>query len=89
MKEFFKVLTFIGVTSVFGILFALLVLGAAAESREWEKFKVEHNCRVTGKMSGDTNVGYGVSTSGNSVTTINTTPDKTGWTCDDGVTYWK
>ncbi|HDU1551360.1 Uncharacterised protein [Klebsiella pneumoniae] len=32
---------------------------------------------------------YGVSTSGNSVTTINTTPDKTGWTCDDGVTYWK
>lgn len=26
---------------------------------------------------------------GNSVTTINTTPDKTGWTCDDGVTYWK
>ncbi|MCR2669607.1 hypothetical protein NSP01_24020, partial [Salmonella enterica] len=62
MKEVFKVITFIGVTSVFGILFALLVLGAAAESREWEKFKAEHNCRVTGKMSGDVNVGYGVST---------------------------
>ncbi|MGX1957076.1 hypothetical protein [Serratia proteamaculans] len=89
MKEFFKVLGVIGVAGVFGLLLCLLVLAAAAESREWEKFKSDHNCRITGKMDGDVNVGYGVSTSGNAVTTINTTPDKTGWTCDDGVTYWK
>lgn len=89
MKELFKVLSVIGIAGSFGVLLCLLILVYQEEAREWEKFKADYNCRITGKMEGDVNVGYGVSTSGNTVTTINTTPDKTGWTCDDGVTYWK
>jgi len=69
----------------FAVLMVLVVIGTVAEQQEWEKFKRLHQCHISGKMDGDVN--FGMSTSGNMVTTV--TPDKTGWTCNDGITYWK
>ncbi len=59
----------------------------------WEAFKVEHHCEITDKMAGnvDVNVGVALDTNGDlsQVVTVKETPSKTGWLCDDGVTYWK
>ncbi len=59
----------------------------------WETFKVEHHCKITDKMAGDVdvNVGLALNTDGDlsQVVTVDETPSKTGWLCDDGVTYWK
>lgn len=74
-------------------LFVLLFSFSVAENREWEAFRVQHACKVTQKMKGDVNVGIGTTVGGNGqvgvgpVTTVS--PDKTGWLCDDGVTYWR
>lgn len=64
---------------------ALVVYAAIAESRQWEEFSAAHDCKVTGRMSGD--VVSGVSSNGSAVTAV--TPDKTAYTCNDGVTYWR
>lgn len=71
------------------MLFILLCVAAWQEGEEWEQFKVQHSCKITGKMDGDLVVGFGTSSSGSMVTTVSTTDDKVGWTCDDGITYWK
>lgn len=88
--EFFWPLFWTGV--VLG-LFALLFSFSVAENREWEAFKVAHQCKVTQKVRGDVNVGVGTTVGANgqvSVTPITTvSPDKTGWLCDDGITYWR
>ena len=48
---------------------------------------------MTDKMDGDVdiNVGLALNTNGelSQVVTVDDTPSKTGWLCDDGVTYWK
>lgn len=78
-----------GVFAIFAtigaILFGLFVWAVIAEAREWETFRAAHECKIVGKMSGDVfntfdakgNVGIGF------------TSGKTGWSCNDGVTYWK
>lgn len=63
------------------------------EQKEWEKFYVEHNCKKVGHMRGDTQIGTGVGVTANgnvgTVITTTSTPDKDGYACDDGVTYWR
>lgn len=64
---------------------AFAMYACVDESNEWETFKVEHKCKVTGKMRGEMfntfdmkgNVGIG------------STSSKVAWTCDDGITYWR
>lgn len=70
-------------------VFVLGVVASVNSHDKWEAFRVEHNCRITGRMDGSTDIGFGLSTSGSLVTTTTSTPSRTGWTCDDGVTYWK
>lgn len=72
------------------ILLFIVFLGWAInedikERKEWEKFKVEHKCKVVAYISGSTfntidakgNIGVGA------------TDPKTGWLCDDGITYYR
>lgn len=74
-------------------LFPVLVVSSCQEAREWERFKVAHNCKVVGKMDGSvgTTVGPTFGANGKVGTGVGITsiPGKTGWQCDDGVTYWK
>lgn len=67
------------------IMFAL----ALHESSEWEKFKVEHKCRVVAKIDGEVFNTFGVDSNGMPTVGIGSTSSKTGWLCDDGVTYYK
>lgn len=62
---------------------------ASYDYESWKAFSAEHHCRVVGKMSGDVVVGTGLTANGQVTTTVGFTGDKTGYICDDGVTYWR
>lgn len=63
------------------------------ERERWDAFATAHACKKVGEISRSTQngIGYGVMSSGQTGTMITTTstPGKTGWVCDDGVTYWR
>jgi len=71
----------------------LLIWAKVEESRQWETFSAAHECKVVGQMSGSAQpgLGFGVAANGQVGTVITTTsiPSKTGYLCNDGVTYWR
>lgn len=67
------------------IVVGVVVYFAVQESNEWSQFKVDHHCKVVGKVSGES---FTTITTNGSVA-FGTTSGKTGWSCDDGVTYWR
>ena len=76
------------------IVFLVLILiaglyGSVEESKEWKKFQVDHKCEVVSKEKGSVGVGNSVSPSGGVGIVTISTPNKTGWLCDDGVTYYR
>ena len=66
-------------------LMAAIIYFAVKEGREWDEFRVTHECHQTDIQRG--NVSYGVGTDGQLVTIFS--GDKIGWLCEDGVTYWR
>jgi hypothetical protein len=78
---------------LFIILIPIGIYDSIQEQKEWYKFYVDHNCKKVGHIRGDTQMatGFGVTANGNVGTVITTTstPDKNGYACDDGVTYWR
>lgn len=86
------VLVVLIVASVAGLLW-LIVVSSARERAAWDAFKTEHRCRVVGKVAPETSIGSGVGfgSKGNIVPIMTTTytAEKTGWQCDDGITYWR
>ena len=71
------------------VLLFFMIRVALEEQAEWEKFKVEHQCKIVGRMSGDVFNTVGVTGNGQVAIGIGTTSSKTGYACDDGVTYWR
>lgn len=63
---------------------------AARETNAWNKWSAAH-CKVVGKMRGDTftTVGPAIGGSGGVAIGVGSTPGKTGYACDDGITYWR
>jgi hypothetical protein len=74
-------------------LIALGVVGAIEEEKQWKQFAVDHDCVKVEQIRGNvlTGLGYGMTTNGTMGTVVTTTvePDKIGWRCNDGVTYWR
>jgi hypothetical protein len=70
-------------------LFVFLVNEAIDSAARWEAFAAQHECKVVGKVSGSTSVGHDITASGKFGTVITSTPGKTGYLCNDGVTYWR
>lgn len=87
MRDAFPWLMF--VLGAFLVLF--LVLAAVEDQREWETFAATHECRVVGQMRGSTGTGVGpiIGGSGGVAVTSTYIPGKTGYACNDGVTYWR
>ncbi len=63
------------------------------ERAAWEAFKISQNCKVIAKARGSTGTGVTTTVGPNGSIgvgqTVVSTPDQTGWLCDDGVTYWR
>lgn len=67
------------------------VWGAIEDQRQWSAFSAAHACKIVGHMSGDTvtTVAPIIGGNGGIAVGVSSTPSKTGWQCDDGVTYWR
>lgn len=59
------------------------------KEREWERFAANHQCREVAKISGEMFNTLSFDAKGNTVVGIGVTSDKTGWLCNDGVTYYR
>lgn len=70
------------------LIIGLILWGSYLEFQQWEKFKTDHACVVTGRIAPSSSVGVGVGTNGSPAVVLISEPGKTGWLCDDGVTYW-
>lgn len=77
-----------GVLLVLGLM-AVLVAGSIYEQRDWNAFRIRHQCKVVAHIDGDTFNTYSFNAKGQMSVGIATTSDKQGWLCDDGVTYYR
>lgn len=77
------------IISAIVVLLILVIYLAVQEQRVWNQYIVDHACKVVGREKGHSSVGYGLMTNGTMGTVVTSTPSKTGWLCDDGVTYWR
>lgn len=75
------------------LLVSSMIYGLIKEDEAWAAFSVAHSCKKVGEVkdSIQTGVGIGMTASGQmgTVVTTSSTPSKTGWLCDDGITYWR
>ena len=76
-----------GVIAVLSLVVGVAIFAAAHDADKWQKFAAEHHCRVTQKMDGTLTVAPVIG--GNGGVVLNSTPGKTAYLCDDGVTYWR
>ena len=80
------------IATIIFILF-LIVFVTYKESKQWQEFSQAHNCKKVSYIKGSSNVGYGTSIMPNGQVGVGTViinnPDKTGYLCDDGITYWR
>jgi hypothetical protein len=69
------------------VLLAALILAmiifAVRDEQNWDRFKVDHNCKVVGKQAPQ--VIAGINSDGK--VGVGTTSGSTTWLCDDGVEY--
>lgn len=81
----FVLLIALGATILFTSLFFSVKDNNEAEWRDWAK----DHCKIVAKKDGSTTTGVGISLKGQAGLFIGGEPGQTGYSCDDGVTYWK
>jgi predicted secreted Zn-dependent protease len=67
------------------LLLGLAVYADVQDNKQWAKFSKVHHCKVTGKMDGSLINTF----NSNGSIGVGFTSDKTAFTCDDGLTYWR
>lgn len=58
---------------------------AVQEGREWEQFKLTHQCKVVAKRGGQ----LVMTTNSKGSVGTGVTSDETAYLCNDGITYWR
>lgn len=79
------------VSLLLALLLAFIIVGVQGmlrERREWNAYAGVH-CKVIGHMDGDIGVGNTFGGNGQVGVAVIATPDKIGYLCDNGITYWK
>lgn len=67
----------------------LAIYGALEEEKKWEAFKLLHECKQVSFQASQVTTGSGISSNGKpSIVTV-IIPSKTGWLCNDGITYYR
>ena len=75
----------LGLFGVGATFMGVAIVGSYFNERNWVEWATANDCKVSGHMAGD--LVTGLSSNGSVVTAA--TPDKTAYTCKDGVTYWR
>ena len=75
-------------------LVAVAIIGTAGyaafqEDKQWKEFAATHKCRKVAQIRGEVYLTTGIGSNGQMITGTATTSDKTGYLCDDGVTYYR
>jgi hypothetical protein len=73
------------VLAMFGGLVALMV----ADDNQWQAYKAAHACKVVAHVTGDVFSTVAPTSNGGIAVGVGTTSGKTGWLCDDGITYFR
>lgn len=83
---------FVFIAALMAVIVLLIVavsMEEAKERKKWEAFRVEHSCKIVGRMQGHTSTGIAAGSNGGTAVVSTSEPGKIGWLCDDGVTYWR
>jgi hypothetical protein len=67
----------------------LAIWSRSEEQKQWNAFALQHKCKAVAHISGDVFNTVGVGANGQVAIGIGSTPDKTGYLCDDGQTYYR
>lgn len=73
---------------LFVALVAFISLSLVEEGK-WREFMIDHDCKKVGEIAPSTSSGFGVSSNGSVSFVPISNPGKTGYACNDGVTYWR
>jgi hypothetical protein len=88
--EDFRTMTVIAIIAgIFAGLIPLAIGLAVQDERDWRQWSSAHHCRMIGRTGPTAAFGPSVSADGRIGTTMLVTGGKTGWLCDDNVTYWR
>lgn len=60
-----------------------------ADEAAWKAWAREHECRVVGRERASVASTTGVNSAGAVVSGVTVVPGRTGYACNDGVTYWR
>ncbi|NOT66708.1 MAG: hypothetical protein HOP06_11945 [Methylotenera sp.] len=66
-----------------------LGLAIVEAENDWQQFAEAHECKKVAHINGDVFNTFGSDSKGNMTVGIGSMPDKTGWLCNDGVTYYR
>lgn len=77
------------ISGLIGLLLSTGLYGAYLSEKEWQQFKLAHNCKVVTHVSSQTFNTIGIGTNGQATIGVGTIPSQKGWLCDDGVTYYR
>lgn len=80
------------VVIIVGVIIALtaaMVMGASDERSQWEAFSASHSCKIVSKTTGNTLLSPVFSGKGGVGLATTYVPGKTGYLCNDGVTYYR
>lgn len=69
----------------FAAVIFVLILTGKHEIKKWDEFTIAHHCKIVSHTSGD----VFNTIDANGKIGIGITDSKTGWLCDDGITYYK
>lgn len=78
-----------GIIAAMVACLAVAIAASINEEREWSAFAKAQSCVVVGKATGDTFTTIGIGSNGQPVVGVGSTAAKTGYKCNDGVTYWR
>lgn len=78
----------IGGSLVVGFLL-LCVWLFSLEAAQWNTFKEEHHCKQVSHVDSTFFNTLGLSSNGGVSVGVGSTDSKTGWLCDDGITYYR
>ena len=79
-----------GFLALLCVAIAVVIACAVREDAEWSAFVAARACREVGRTAGAPGVAVNPAPGKNvSPVSVVWVPGKTGWLCNDGVTYWK
>ena len=81
----------LGIIVLLILMIPVTIYSSIKDYEQWEIFKVEHNCKIVGRERGNISTGVSpiIGSNGGVGVIVVSSPDKTGWKCDDGITYWR